>query len=924
MKKKLIAALLLVCILVGSLPAGLSALAAKKVYILANTIPVFKYETSASRILGTMSYGESLYLLSEGTKYSNVQLENGTKGYVRNYALTDTNPNRYSKRIYINASNVPVYKQPDTSASVMMKLSRNSSFTCVAITTDDEWVRLKNGSYYGYVQSKYISTSKTYGDETGSGITGGNNGGSSGGDTGDSGDTAIDPTTVYVSDNTLKVYSIASTGGKVLGTMAYGESMTQIGLSGEWAQVKNSAGAVGYCKESGLTTENPNDMNSTAYITADRVYVYQKPIESARVLKVVNEGDKFPAVAVTEDGEWVRLKNGSAYGYVKMDYVSDVELPDDDGSGDAPGEVFPPVEETPGEDEPAIPVGSKVYVVENTLTVYSIASTRGKNLGSMSFGESMTLLDADEEWARVKNSAGAIGYCATDALSLTDPNILNEKVYINADKVYCYQKPLTTSRVLKVLSKNSSYTAVTITLDGEWVRLKNGSVYGYVQSDYVSMESVPELPDFPEPEEPETPEETNVKVYVTTDTLPVYASANSSAKKLGTMSFGETMTMLSVSDGWAKVQNTAGAIGYCLYGSLSITNPCDMETAVYTQESSVKLYAKPLTSAKVVKTVGKNTAMTMVGLTASGAWARVYLGSGTYAYVQTQYIDENKSTEDNGDIQDITARTAYVSTSATNLTFYASNSTSSASLGTLSFGESVTCTGEGSGWTRAVNAAGDVGYCKTSGLTTTNPNSYNVTLYAQADKVKIYKKASTASDVLSTVAKNTQLTGVAISADQDWIRLKTGSGYGYVMTNQVDTGKVDSGTSSTIQKVIELAKAQTGKKYVYAASGPNQYDCSGLTYYCFKQAAGITLKRTSEQQGYDSKYSKITSVSSLKIGDLVFFNTNDSDSDACDHVGIYLGSGNFIHASSAGGKVMTSNLTSGYYQRTFSWGRRIL
>ncbi|MGN1007103.1 MAG: NlpC/P60 family protein [Aristaeellaceae bacterium] len=44
----------------------------------------------------------------------------------------------------------------------------------------------------------------------------------------------------------------------------------------------------------------------------------------------------------------------------------------------------------------------------------------------------------------------------------------------------------------------------------------------------------------------------------------------------------------------------------------------------------------------------------------------------------------------------------------------------------------------------------------------------------------------------------------------------------------------------------------------------------------------------------------------------------------CDHTGIYLGSNMFIHASSGAGKVIVSDLSSGYYNRVFSWGRRVL
>ena len=63
----------------------------------------------------------------------------------------------------------------------------------------------------------------------------------------------------------------------------------------------------------------------------------------------------------------------------------------------------------------------------------------------------------------------------------------------------------------------------------------------------------------------------------------------------------------------------------------------------------------------------------------------------------------------------------------------------------------------------------------------------------------------------------------------------------------------------------------------------------------------------------------------LKAGDLVFFNTVSDDADKCDHVGIYIGSNKFIHASSGKGEVTTSEISNGnYYARTFSWGRRVL
>jgi cell wall-associated NlpC family hydrolase len=138
------------------------------------------------------------------------------------------------------------------------------------------------------------------------------------------------------------------------------------------------------------------------------------------------------------------------------------------------------------------------------------------------------------------------------------------------------------------------------------------------------------------------------------------------------------------------------------------------------------------------------------------------------------------------------------------------------------------------------------------------------------------------------------------------------------------TSKYNSGMSAAekLEYVIYVGQNQLGKPYVYGATGTSKYDCSGFTQYCFKQV-GVTLPRTAQSQGYSAAYSRIENVSDLKRGDLVFFNTV-SDSDSCDHAGIYLGAGWFIHASSGQAKVVISNLASNYYNRVFSWAHRPL
>ena len=132
----------------------------------------------------------------------------------------------------------------------------------------------------------------------------------------------------------------------------------------------------------------------------------------------------------------------------------------------------------------------------------------------------------------------------------------------------------------------------------------------------------------------------------------------------------------------------------------------------------------------------------------------------------------------------------------------------------------------------------------------------------------------------------------------------------------------DMTNAEKIEYVIYVAQTKLGKPYVYGSFGPNSFDCSGFTTYCYRQI-GVELKHSAYTQGYDNSQQKISDPAQLKRGDIVCFDTV-SDSDLCDHTGIYLGNGKFVHASSSAKKVIISTLATGYYQRAFSWGRRVL
>lgn len=124
-----------------------------------------------------------------------------------------------------------------------------------------------------------------------------------------------------------------------------------------------------------------------------------------------------------------------------------------------------------------------------------------------------------------------------------------------------------------------------------------------------------------------------------------------------------------------------------------------------------------------------------------------------------------------------------------------------------------------------------------------------------------------------------------------------------------------SSSSGGNSKLVELAKSKLGCKYVWGATGPNTFDCSGLTSWCHKQI-GISIPRTSLEQ---SRSGKSVSKSDLQPGDLVFFKTTSAP---VGHVGMYVGNGQFIHAPNKSKPVKYDNLSSSYYSSRYVNARR--
>ncbi len=117
----------------------------------------------------------------------------------------------------------------------------------------------------------------------------------------------------------------------------------------------------------------------------------------------------------------------------------------------------------------------------------------------------------------------------------------------------------------------------------------------------------------------------------------------------------------------------------------------------------------------------------------------------------------------------------------------------------------------------------------------------------------------------------------------------------------------------THSNAANIAMSQLGTPYVWGGSAPGGFDCSGLVMWAYAQV-GVSLPHSSyAQYGYGVPVSR----DQLQPGDLVFF-------DGLGHVGIYIGSGQFVHAPHTGDVVKISSLDESWYSATFVGARRIL
>ena len=351
----------------------------------------------------------------------------------------------------------------------------------------------------------------------------------------------------------------------------------------------------------------------------------------------------------------------------------------------------------------------------------------------------------------------------------------------------------------------------------------------------------------------------------------------------------------------------------------------DMRTVT---ASSLNFRTGPSTSHSIINVLMNGQKVEYIST--SGSWLKVKY-NGVTGYVHGDYV--TKGTTDNS----TTGTTKYVSASV-GLNVRSGAGTSYSKLGKLEYKEKVTVLSTSNGWSK-INYNGKTGYVDSSYLQSTVPGSTNGNTNNETTGTTKYVNTTSGLNVRSGAGTSYSKLGkleykekvTVLSTSNGWSKINYNGKTGYVDSSYLQStvpgsnGNNANNNNNTVStkanEVIAYAKTLLGKPYVWGAQGPNSFDCSGFTYYVFKNKAGIVLPRTSSAQ---SKYGTYVSKSNLKPGDLVFFDTNGANNGNVSHVGMYIGNGQMIHASYGQKKIVIANFNDSYYQKAYVNARRVL
>ena len=514
------------------------------------------------------------------------------------------------------------------------------------------------------------------------------------------------------------------------------------------------------------------------------------------------------------------------------------------------------------------------------------------------------------------------------ALSATASFADSNEGTVTASALNVRSGPSTSYSVTTKLYKGNKVQILETSNGWHKIKTSSGST-GWVSASYISVSS--------SGGNTSQPATSTSKATVTADSLNVRSGAGTNYSVITKLSKGTVVDVLeSASNGWKKIKTSSGTTGwvsgsYLTSGSTSTGGSTGGSTSTNTTKATVTADSLNVrsgagTNYSVITKISKGTVVDVIESNSNG-WKKIKTSNGTTGWVSGSYLTSG-STSTGGSTGGSTSQTSYKATvTADSLNVRSGAGTNYSVITKLSKGTVVDVIESNSnGWKKIKTSNGTTGWVSGSYLTSgstggsTSQTSYKATV--TADSLNVRSGAGTSYSIVTKLSKGT-VVDVIESNSNGWKKIKTSGGTtGWVSGSYLTNGVVEEPSNPSTNKaqaVVDLAHKQLGKPYVWGSEGPSSFDCSGLTYYVFKNAAGITLPRTSSAQ-YSAGVA--VSKSNLQPGDLIFSSTDGTGN--ITHVAIYVGDGQMIHAPRSGKNVEKVSISTNYWNNAYVGARRVL
>ena len=384
--------------------------------------------------------------------------------------------------------------------------------------------------------------------------------------------------------------------------------------------------------------------------------------------------------------------------------------------------------------------------------------------------------------------------------------------------------------------------------------------------------------------------------FVTTDLLNVRKEPSQKAEVVIRLAKGTEVKVLDTKDEWYQLQFEDGQTGWAVAEYVKV----DFDV-VQVAADNVNVRKNPSTDSAVIAKLNKTERYIM--LDRFNDWFKIKLVNGECGWVNDEFakvvgmisrgvVDgvDMRSQSTINSLNEPAKPTTKMAIKGTDVNFRSNPDLDADIVARLEKDEVVTVLDRSGEWCRVKTSGGRTGYINKMFLTEIKP-----------DQVVVVSNGSGSNKTV--INSNKQKTTTANSSNSE-AKVKAGNG-----TSKVGTD------------VISYAKQFMGIRYKWGGTTTKGFDCSGFTQYVMKHF-GASTPRTSKEQ---SKSGTAVSKSELRTGDLVFF-AKSATNRTVNHVGIYIGGGDFIHSSSGGGGkgVTISNLNSGSYAARYYCARRYL